>query len=221
VQQAAMEKVAASGEDHDRQRLRPRPRKNVGERHHVVLLAVNHDRVGGDGADREATDGGTCEHQALRFHRLRDDRLHVGSERKPREHDGQRAARLVEAGARERKRGERIRGLPAAFVELAFRTADASEIEADRGVAQREERLGERLRDLVVEGAALQRMRMCDESDSARRRFGDVLRDFERTCRARDRRALGRLRRQMRSLSTISPFITWRSMISSMSARST
>ena len=58
-----MEKVAASGEDHDRQRLRPRPRKNVGERHHVVLLAVNHDRVGGDGADREATDGGTCEHQ--------------------------------------------------------------------------------------------------------------------------------------------------------------
>ena len=47
LRQAAVEEMAAAGKHDDRQLLRPRPREHVGERHDVVLLAVDHDRVGG------------------------------------------------------------------------------------------------------------------------------------------------------------------------------
>jgi hypothetical protein len=72
-----------------------------------------------------------------------------------------------------RKRGERIVGLADAVVERAFRAPDTAKIESRRDVAHREEGLGERLRDLVVERAALLRMRMRDQRDAARRRLGD------------------------------------------------
>ena len=112
---------------------------------------------------REAVDRGADQHQALGVDALRDARLHERAERESGERD---AAALAEARARVRERRERVVGLADAVVERARRTADAAEIEAHRGVAQRDERLGERLHDLVVERAALLRMRMRDERDA-------------------------------------------------------
>ena len=155
---------------------------------------------------------------------LRDARLHVRAEREARERDRQ-GGTVVRTGVGERP--ERVLGLADALVERAVRRADTAEVEPHRHVVEREERLGERLRDLVVERAALQRVRMRDERDAApgcRRRVAD---DLERPRGAVDHGPLGDARetgealRQMTSLSTISPFTTCRSTISSMSARST
>ncbi len=209
--------MSATRKDDERQLLRPRPGENSGEWHDVVFLAVDDDRVGRHARDREALNGGSDKNQALGGNRCRDARLHEGSEREACERNRQ----LAEAGARMRERSERVVGLADAFVERAFRGSDTTKIETRRDVVHRKERLREGLRDLVVERAALQRMRMRDERDAARRPFRHVQHEFERSRRAGDREALGRSGRQMRSLSTISPPMMCRSMISSMSWRST
>jgi hypothetical protein len=75
--------------------------------------------------------------------------------------------------------GERVPRFAAAFVERALRLPDAAKVEANGRVAQRIESLGERLRNFVVERAALERMRMGDKGDAARRSLGDVLSDLQ------------------------------------------
>ena len=45
LRQPAMEEMAATGEYDDRQLLRARPGEDIGERNHIVLFAVNDDRV--------------------------------------------------------------------------------------------------------------------------------------------------------------------------------
>src|SRR5437764_1102420 len=124
----------------------------------------------------------------------------------------------------EGERGERIVGLAHAIVERALALPDAAEVEAHAGIVERDEGLGERLRNLVVERAALLRMRVSDERDAARllvgMRRGQVERDFERPGRTGDRGPLLSAR-QILSLSTTLPCTTCESMISSMSWRST
>ena len=168
LRQPAVEEMAAAGEHDDRQLLRPRPREHVGERHDVVLLAVDDDRVGGHRRRRakRRTAGPTSTRRSAAT---------VCATRvctnEPNEKPASTTGSVAEARSalRVRERRERVGGLADAVVERASRLADAAEIEAHAGVAQREERLGERLRDLVVERAALQRMRMRDERDAARR----------------------------------------------------
>src|SRR5436190_9621297 len=52
--QTPVEKMAAVLEHDDRQMLRPRPCKHVGERYDVVFFAVNDDRVGRHALGRKA-----------------------------------------------------------------------------------------------------------------------------------------------------------------------
>ena len=54
LREASVEKMPAPRKDDHGQLLRPRPVEHVGERHDVVLLAVDHDRVGGDDARPES-----------------------------------------------------------------------------------------------------------------------------------------------------------------------
>ena len=221
LEQPAVEEVPAAGKHDDGQLLRPRPREHLRQRHDVVLLAVDDDRVGGhrgspSAARRAPRARGVARRpiappSSARTRRTRIRRGRPAARRRPRRSATARSASAASASA----------ASPSPSSNDAFRLPDAAEVEADGGVAQRVERLRERLRHLVVERAALQRMRVGDERDAARRVLGDVLRDLEGARRAGDRAALGRPRRQMRSLSTISPPTMCRSMISSMSARST
>ena len=107
-----------------------------------------------------------------------------------------------------REHGERVFGFADSLVERSGGATHATEIEAGRGVTQFRERSRERLRDLVVERSALQRMRMADERDALGRRCRDVENALDRADRPDDLEALDAARRQMRSLSTISPPMT-------------
>ncbi len=115
-----MEEVAAARKHDDGKLLRARPVEHVGQRHHVVLLAVDHDRVGRHVADRKALDRGADEHHALGRDVLRDARLHERAERESGEHDGERRAAGVVSAAGVREGRERIVGFADAVVEGAF-----------------------------------------------------------------------------------------------------
>ena len=190
----------------------------VRERHDVVLLAMDHDRVlrRPRASPMRVTAGPTSTRRSAAM---------VAATRvctnEPNEKPASATGSSPKRVPRVRERGQRIVGLTRAVVERALGLADAAEIETHGCVAQSEKRLRERLRDLVVERAALQRMRMGDERNAARRLRRRVDDDLQRAGGAVDDEALGGLRRQITSLSTISPPSTWRSMISSMSARST
>jgi hypothetical protein len=58
-----------------------------------------------------------------------------------------------------------------AAVMHAFRLADAAEVEARRRVAEADEGARQRLRHLIFHRAAVQRMRVRDQGDAARRAF--------------------------------------------------
>ena len=119
------------------------------------------------------------------------------------------------------KRRKRIVRLAVAFVKNARGRTDTSEIEAYGGVSQREKCFCERIDDLVVERTAFERKRMRNERDTGKRREGRVDDNFERAGSTVDNFTLGRLGRQMRSLSTTLPPTTCELMISSISCRST
>ena len=77
------------------------------------------------------------------------------------------------------------------------------------------------MRDLIIQGAALQWMWVCDERDSARLGSRLVDSDFERAGGTRDHAAPFTTQAQIFSLSTIRPCTMCESMISSMSCLST
>ena len=137
----------------------------AGERDDIVLLAVDHDRVRGDRARRQS-----AQRRARRGPYV--PRCTVAATRvctnEPNEKPASTTGSVAITALRVRERRERIRGFADAIVEGPFRLADAAKIEAHAGVTQREEGLGKRLHDLVVERAALLRMRMRDQCDAAR-----------------------------------------------------
>ena len=193
--------------------------KHVGQRDHIVLFAMNDDRVGRDVFDRKSLDGRADQYQALRRHLMRNTGLHVAAEGESSEHRRRRRdGRELLLG--ECQRGERIVGLADAVIECTFAVARAAEVETHACVAERDEGLGERLCDLVVQRPALQRMRMRDQRNAARRGIGHVERDFKRSGRTGDARTRF-ASRQIFSLSTTRPWTMCESMISSMSSRST
>ena len=174
----------------------------------------------GDEAVRHAD-----EHEPLRLDPLRDARLHVGAEREAGERDRQRA----EPAQGPVHHAHEIVGLAVAVVVLARARADAAEVRPHRDVAELGERARERLRDLVVERAAEERMRMGDQRDSARRlfrcAFGREHRrmvdgDLDPARRPVDREPFG-LPRHRRSRSTMRPWTRCSWTISSMSDLST
>ncbi len=123
--------------------------------------------------------------------------------------------------------GVEVLELAATLVVRALGRADAAEIRPPGGVAELDEGARERLHHLVVERAPVERMRMRDQRDSARRRFRLIHRAFDAACRARDEyaaraRALIVLARiYIFSRSTTRPCRRCSSMISSISAWST
>ena len=167
LRQASVEEVAAAGKHGHRQLLRSRPREHVGERDDVVLLAVDHDRVGGRRSprrsgrprDRPAPCARAC--NAL-WPRASARRCRTRSRRG-------RAAASPTALARVGERGQRVVGLADAVVEDARGRADAAEVEAHRDVAEREERLRERLRRPCCRACRpATGLRMRDQRDAAR-----------------------------------------------------
>ena len=81
-----------------------------------------------------------------------------GPEREPDEHD-----RLREFALQPAKRGAHVFDLADAAVVLAFAQPGAAEVEAQHGKAEAVERFHGVEDDLVVHGAAEERMRMTDE----------------------------------------------------------
>src|SRR5687767_10837956 len=137
-------------------------------------------------------------------------------------------------GAAEREAGEdellRLDGiehsfeifeLAAALVVHALGLADAAEVWPPGLVAELDEGARERLHDLVIERAAEQRVRMRDEGDALGRAVRLVDCAFDAAGRAGDELATGARPHYIRRRSTMRPFLTCSSMISSMSARST
>ena len=118
--------------------------------------------------------------------------------------------------------GEEILDLAAALVVRAFARADAAEVRPPGRVAEVDEGARQRLHHLVVERAAVQRMRVRDERDAARLRLRarrPRTRSVPPGRRSSSRRRAGA--HHIRSRSTTRPCRRCSSMISSMSARST
>lgn len=82
LSEAAVKEVFTAGNDDDRQALRSCPIQHGSQRHHVVLIAVNDERVFGHRIRIEAIDCRSDQGQALRVQPAHDQRLHVGAERK-------------------------------------------------------------------------------------------------------------------------------------------
>jgi hypothetical protein len=107
-----------------------------------------------------------------------------------------------------------------AFVVLALGSAGAAEVRTKRDVAQLDEGLRQSLHDLVVERAAVEGMRVSDQSHAARLVLRKIDRCFDSARAALDENALAGAA-HMRRRSTPRPAFTCSSMISSMSVRST
>ncbi len=114
----------------------------------------------------------------------------------------------------------KILGLAAALVMLALGLAHAAEVGTQRGVAELDEGARERLRDLVVQRAAVERMRVRDERHAAQRPGGVVDYRLYPAGATRDKYALAGAA-HMRRRATTRPPLRCSSMISSTSARST
>ena len=69
----------------------------------------------------------------------------------------------VEASGEPVERGKNVVDLAAAFIVHAFAEAGSAEVEAQRGKAEVREGFGRVIDDLVVHGAAAERVRMGDE----------------------------------------------------------
>ncbi len=192
------------------------------QRHRVVLFAVDHDGVGGHVFHRAAGDRGAHEHHALDRDTLGDMRLHQRAEGETRQ--SQRCVGKVQAALHGMDHGQQILGLAAPFVVRPLAGADAAEIRPHRDVTQFDKGLGQGLRHLVVQRAAVERMRVRHQRDAARRGGRVVDHSFNRAGRAGDQDAfrIGHdFYAQIFRRSTTWPFFRCDSTISSMSFSST
>jgi hypothetical protein len=147
-------------------------------------------------------------------------RLHESAEREARQRHRQAWILRLHVG----QHHGHVVGFASAAVMHAGRRADAAEVEARGHVAEPDEGARERLRDLVVHRAAVQRMWMGDERDAARRAVGRVEQAFHAAGAAFEREFVGELVEhvvQILRRSTTLPPIRWVSMMSSMSLVST
>ena len=209
-----MEEMVRARHHGDRQVLRLRPGQHVREQHGRILLAMDQDRIGRHRQRFQVLHREAHQHHAFRLHALGEPGLDCRTEGKTGEH-GLCTSRIGNDG------GE-VFELAAPFVVRSLARADAAEIWPPGAVAEFDEGARQRLRDLVVQGAAEQRVRVRDDSHAARRTgFRFVHRAFNFSRRPRDQLAPGGGSHQMRSLSTMRPCRRCSSTISSMSARST
>ncbi len=164
-----MKEMSATGHDCHRECLGARPVHHGGQGHGVVLLAMDNQRaamgLGRHGRDGEAAGGRPHEHGALDVTRAPEPLQGVagdeGAEGEPRQRDRTGGRCLVDDR-------EQVVQLSAAFVVGAGAAADAPEIEAHGRPPTRDEGPGERLHDLVVHGAAEERMGMGDHGHAER-----------------------------------------------------
>src|SRR5205814_9814101 len=108
----------------------------------------------------------------------------------------------------------------APFVVAALGFADAAEVRPPGLVAELDEGAREGLHHLVVEGAAVERMRVRDQRDALGSPVGTIDRAFDAAHRTGDELLAG-TRPHIFRRSTTRPCLRCSSMISSTSARST
>ncbi|OMP13991.1 hypothetical protein COLO4_00490 [Corchorus olitorius] len=173
--QLAVEEMIGAGDDDHGQLLWARPVEHVDERHGVVLFAVDDDGVGRHRRDVPARGGGAHQRQALggcagfvqAARHLRDDKA---AERETAQRQRQRSHIGGPFGLCPHpvEHGQHVVLLADAVVVRAFGLAHTAKIQTHRRIAEADEGACQRLRDLVVLGAAEQRMRMADQRQAAR-----------------------------------------------------
>ena len=192
--------------DH-RQVMGTRPVEYGRQRNRLVALAMDQKRIGGNCREREMVHCDPDQHHPrgrapFRAQLLGEQSLHRCAKREPGEHHG---VRTRSGAARVREHRGEVRDLSTAFVVAAFARTDAAEIRSPGDVSELRKRACKGLRDLVVERAAEQRMRMGDEGYAACSALRGIHRAFDTSCRSRDELAPRRLADQMRSRSTLRP----------------
>ena len=226
--------MADTGKHDHRQGLPARPLKRARQRHHVVGIAVNHQRVGRHDRHLLACRRRRHQRQPLRFVGVRQlhGRLgrHEAAERKPCQQQRQRLTGGI--GSERLDHGQRIVDFAAAFVPGALRRANATVIETHTAPAELQAGARQGLHHFVVHRAAVLRVRMADHGETRRRgaRQRRIDGAFDGSGRASDGRALSlriHARRIQRptcggsnSRSTTRPFLRCESTISSMSSLS-
>ncbi len=162
-----MEIVAHTGQHHDRQALRTRPIEGRAQRHHIVGLAVDDQRIGRHRGHRKGRGGRADEHHALRRRVGRGQpraqlRRDVAAEREAAQRQRQRRI------ARGRDHGQRVVDLADAVVPPPLRCTDTAKVEAHRTVAELHKGSCQGLDHLVVHRAAVLRVRVAQHRDAAR-----------------------------------------------------
>ena len=177
-----MEKVAGFGQYEHRQVLRRRPVKHVLQGDDFVGGAVHQQgafglgRARGGGAVFVVAEGGADKQQQIGLHALGGEGGDVAAEGKA----GQRQQRRFGV-ALFRPLGQRghVVALTGAVVVRAFAVAGAARIGQVAVKAELGERFGSGLRDFVGKGAALQRVGMVYDGDTARRALGGDVEVFD------------------------------------------
>src|SRR5262245_33201774 len=158
-----MKEVLTARDHHDRELLRASPIEHRSQRNDIVVLAVDHQRVGRHGFRKKPVYGRPYEHEAFGREALCDPRLNKAAEGKSREHHWKIIKPLFEISGD----GKHVLCFPVPFVILAARGAYAAKIRPYRDILQREESLRERRYYLIVLGAALYRVRVSNKGDPA------------------------------------------------------
>src|SRR5260370_28165030 len=175
----AMEEMVRAGDNHYRQVLRPGPVEHRGERHGLVVLAMEHERAGLYRWQRKPRDRNADEDQLFRLDPLREHHLDAGAEGK--------AGERQPLGLEVRDDRRQVFQLAASLVVRALGLADAAEVRPPCLVTELDEGPRERLHHLVVECAAEERMRMRDQRHAyGRRALGPVDRALDAADRAGD-----------------------------------
>jgi len=155
-----------------------RPELYGSRRNQFVGVAKDHHGVGRHWIELVHGDRRCDQDQALGVELLAQPVLHEGAERETRQRPGQAGvAGFDEAGDR-----QQIIGFANAGIECAIAHADATKVGTHADPAGLVGGLGERGHDLVVEAAAVQRMRMRDQQQATALGFRVVDHGFQLAC---------------------------------------
>jgi len=152
----AVKEMASARKNDHRQRLWPCPFEYFFQRHDLVLLSMDYQRVDRDTSERKAPDSRGGQHQVCRRQALHDRR---GDERPKRKSADGKFAFSKGAPSIIGER-QKIVDFAASIIEYTATRADSAEVEPQRTVTQRYKRFGQGLDNLVVQRASIQRMRM-------------------------------------------------------------
>ncbi len=200
-QQQAVEKMPRARKHDHGQLLRPRPVEHAGQRHHIVLLTMQHQHALCErwGVGRfnlrhvETADGRAHQSEMLQggapmLQGQRTTRGDGGAEGKSGQRQGQRLALkpglLRDLRNEVVEHGQQIGGLAHAVVKHSGRVAHAAKVGPYRQETELQPSAGQGLRHLIVERAAEQWMRVRHQRQPAGWPHGRIDRHFDRPRRA-------------------------------------